>query len=520
MSFHKYLISAAVLSAMSAASALAAPPAAAGGNAVIVQLAPNLISAAPDLSDARVRDRTGFGNLRPEVLAHIQQLEKSYGFKAKHGFSQVLKGFSADLTPAQIAQLRANPAVRLVEPDAKMFAVAQALPWGISSTGATNSPAALAGDGLDNGTSLAQVRAFVVDTGVALHPDINVGTQVNYVGDGIAGDCNGHGTHVAGTIGARDNDAAVVGMAPGVQVLPVKVLDCSGSGSASNLIKAFDYAASTATANPNIKYVLNASIGFPPGTTVATLDTAVQNAVAAGVFVAVAAGNDGTDSCGNTMVNLSNWQSYTGVVAVGAIDSANREASFSNYGTCVGVWAPGVSVLSTSNSLGTATMSGTSMATPHVTGAAALIRATEPDLTPAQVDARIKSLAAAVGTVSKDGRSVVSLNIASVAPRLVSAATVTPAVLDFGTSRFAKNAKVVGSVSIQNTGGAPMSLTGFANVPRGVSLSGQNCVNVAPGSSCTATFTLDASKKTTISATVATQGAYRNGSFTMRATVN
>lgn len=520
MQSRKSLIIAAFLSAASAMSAAAAPASAPNTIPVIVQLAPNLGAAPPDLSDVRIRNRAGFGNLRLEVLGSIQQMEKSYGFRAKQGFSRVVTGFSADLTPAQIARLRDHPLVRMVEGDPKMHAVAQTLPWGIASSGANVSPAALAGDGLDNGASLAQVRAFVVDSGVTVQPDLNVGAQVNYVGDGIDGDCYGHGTHVAGTIGARDDDSGVVGMAPGIQILPLKVLDCTGSGSASNLIKAFDYAALTATANPTIKYVLNASVGFPPGTTIATLDTAVQGAVSAGVFVAVAAGNDGVDNCANTMVNLSNWQSATGVVAVAAVDYANQEASFSNYGNCVGVWAPGVSVISTSNTLGTTTMSGTSTAAPHVTGAAALIRATQPGLTPMEVDARIKALAGAPGTVSKGGRAIVTLNVASVAPSQTSVAAVSTAILDFGTVKASKSAKVVRSMNIQNIGGVPMTLTGFLGVPSGVTLTGNTCANVAPGQFCAATFTLSAARKMTFSAQVTTLGASTNTSFTMKGTVN
>lgn len=518
MHSRKLLIIATVLSAMSAASASAAQPAVEKAFPVIVQLSQSLATADPDLTDVRINNRAGFGNLRPDVLAHIQRLEKVHGFKAKQGFSRVIKGFSANLTAEQISQLRHSPWVRMVEMDVEMHATAQTLPWGISSTGATTSLAAMAGDGLDNGMNLSQVRAFVADTGAAPHPDLNLAAQVNYVDDGLDGDCNGHGTHVAGTIGARDNADAVVGMAPGVQILPVKVLDCAGKGTASNLIKAFDYAAATAMANPNVKYVFNASIGFPPGTTIASLDTAVQNAVAAGVFVSVAMGNDGAANCTNTMVNLSQGQGATGVVAVGAIDSASQEASWSNYGPCVGVWAPGVSIYSTSNALGIASMSGTSMASPHVAGAAALIRAADPTLTPAQVDARIKAMAPTLGTVSKDGRAIVGLNVASVAPRLTSIAQVTPSILDFGTVKFGKAASVQ-TITVRNGGNQAMSLTGFTALPPGVTLSGHNCATVAPGVSCTATFTLGSSRKGVISATVATQGATTNATFTMRGQV-
>lgn len=518
MFLSKSLITAAVLSAMSATSAMASSPAPEKTIPVIVQFAHVLAAADPDLSDTRIGNRAGFGNLRPDVLGHIQRLERSHGFKAKHGFSRVVKGFSANLTPGQIAQLRGNPAVRMVEPDVPMYGTEQTLPWGISSTGATTSPASRAGDGLDNGMSLNQVRAFVVDSGIALHPDLNVGAQVNYVGDGIAGDCNGHGTHVAGTIGARDNADAVVGMAPGILLLPIKVLDCTSTGSASNLIKAFDYAAATAAANPAIKYVLNASIGFPPGTVIATLDAAIQNTVAAGVFVTVAAGNDAAANCGTTMVNLSQGQGATGVVAVGALDSANREAYFSNYGPCIGVWAPGVSVYSTSSSLGVVSMNGTSMAAPHVAGAAALIRATEPALSPVEVDARIKALAPTLGTVSRDGRAIIGLNVATVAPRLVSVAQVSPGTLDFGIIKSGKGA-AIRTLTVKNAGSAAMTITGFSGVPTGVTLVGNTCSGVAAGQSCLATFSLSDSRKMTVAAQVTTQGASTNSSFTVRGQV-
>ena len=489
---------------------------------MIVQFIGTLPSVSLDLGDARIGEKGGFGNLRPEVLGHIQRVERAGGFKAKHGFSHAVRGFSADLTSTQVAQLKANPLVKLVEPDVKIRAVAQTLPYGINTSGATTSPAVLAGDGLANSVNLSQVAAFVVDTGVALHPDLNVGPQINYVGDNIAGDCNGHGTHVAGTIGAKDDSAYVVGVAPGVQILPLKVLDCTGSGYSSSLIKAFDYATSAAVANPAMKYVLNASVGFPPGTTISTLDTSVANAANSGVLVSVAAGNDGVNSCGTTMVKLSSGQSATGVLAVGAVDSAGREASFSNYGACVAIWAPGVSVLSTSSSLSTVTMSGTSMATPHVTGAAAIIRAASPSLTPAQVDERLKSLARLPGTLSKDGRAITHLDISKVTadgsstptPTLGSVAVVSPSSVDFGIAKT-RTAAVARSITIQNNGDAPMTITGFSGLPPIVSLTSNSCSNVAAGQACTANFVMSTSKKYKFSATVSTVGAKQNSAFTM-----
>ncbi len=508
------------LGAFAAASFAAAPVKQEQLFPTIVQFVPSLPSIAPDLSDSRISQRAGFGNLRPEVLAHVQRIERAMGFQAKHGFSHAVKGFSADLTATQVAQLKANPLVRLVEPDAVASVVAQSTPYGINASGAVASPAALAGDGLTNGVNLSAVAAFVVDTGVALHPDLNVGEQVNYVGDGIAGDCHGHGTHVAGTLGAKDDASFVVGMAPGVRILPLKVLGCDGSGSASNLIKAFDYAAATAVATPATKYVLNASIGFPPGTAISTLDTAVTNTANSGVLVSVAAGNNGVVGCTTTMVKLSSAQYGTGVMAVGAVDSLSKEASFSNYGSCLALWAPGVSVLSTSNTLATATMSGTSMAAPHVAGAAAVVRAANPGLTPVQVDERLKSLVRTPGTLSKDGRAIVQLDISRVTtdgttPVLVgSVAQVTPTSVDFGVVKL-RSSTVIRSVTVLNAGDTAMSLSGFANLPSGVTLKSSNCSNVAPGLTCAASFSMSTAKKLSFKATVSTVGAKQNGVFTM-----
>lgn len=500
----------------------------------IVQFQSTLSGTAVNLADSRVRDKYGFGNLRPEVMGHIQRLEKAYGLKAQHGFSKVLKGFSAHLTAAQLARLKADPQVLRIELDAKVKATAQSVPWGIAGTGATAATAIRAGDGLDNSAPLGSVRVFVLDTGISAHPDLNVVERLNYVGDGIDYDCNGHGTHVAGTIGAKDDAGFVVGVAPGVSLTAAKVLDCNGSGYASNLIKAFDYVAATSAANPGVKYVANASVGFPAGTVIASLDTALKNAVSAGVFIAVAAGNSADNTCGSTMVGLSSGTTGTGVMAVSAADSAGNEASFSSYGSCVAVWAPGVSVLSDSNADGITTMSGTSMASPHVAGAAAMVRAVYPQWSPVQVDAYLKSTTATSGAASKDGRLVAHLNVSQLsgstdpvpaptpapqpAPTPVSIATVTSGTLDFGLVKR-NSASPSRKVMVTNSGNVTMSLTALTNLPLVLKPVASTCSNVLPGSSCYITLQLNTTKRTVFSATVSTVGATTNGKFAVKGTV-
>lgn len=204
---------------------------------------------------------------------------------------------------------------------------------------------------------------YLIDTGVSSHPDLNVQSRINFAG-GLDNDCNGHGTHVAGIAAARDNSTHVVGVAPGAPIVAVKVLDCNGSGQTSNVIKGVDWVTANATV-PNA--VANMSLG---GGTSTAMDDAVRNSAATGILYAIAAGNNSGNACGYSPSRIGG--STPGVLVVAATDEQGREASFSNSGNCVDIWAPGVDVLSTSFTGGTAVLSGTSMSSPHVAGAAAL----------------------------------------------------------------------------------------------------------------------------------------------------
>ncbi|HLQ23053.1 MAG TPA: S8 family peptidase [Gemmatimonadales bacterium] len=355
-------------------------------------------------ADARAEaDPDAWSYLEPGVAGAVQALERVHGFQADHVYSAALRGFAARLTALQIDALERNPLVEYVEPDGEMHAVAQMLPWGIDKVDADQS-SVVAGDGM--GTVFG-VRAYVIDTGISRHPDLRLVWHVNFTGPSGGGntDCNGHGTHVSGTIGARDNTFAVVGVAPGIALIGVKVLNCSGSGTTAGVIKGVDWV----TANGVKPAVANMSLG---GTPSLALDNAVRNSANRGIVYAVAAGNEGGDACASSPARVGGGIA-NGVITVAATDINEQEASFSNFGACVDLWAPGVDILSTWLGGGTKVLSGTSMATPHTTGGAALVLLGTPGATPTDVENALKATTVSPGTVSKDGRAIERLSVAS-----------------------------------------------------------------------------------------------------------
>jgi serine protease len=278
-----------------------------------------------------------------------------------------------------------------------MQVVAQALPWGIAKIGG-NLSSTIAGNGTG---AVSNVNAYIIDTGIAAHADLNRVRHVNFAG-GINDDCHGHGTHVAGTVAAADNTINVVGVAPGAPLTGVKVLGCNGSGTTSGVIKGVDWV----TANAVKPAVANMSLSGGAST---ALDNAVKASAASRVFYAIAAGNSGANACNASPARAGKTN---GVMTVAATGSADTEASWSNYGSCVDIWAPGVSILSTRRGGGTTTMSGTSMASPHGAGAGALYLSASPSASAATVEAALKSEAQTPGTKSKDNRAIVRLYVA------------------------------------------------------------------------------------------------------------
>jgi aqualysin 1 len=316
-----------------------------------------------------------------------------YGASVEHVWSSALHGYSAVIPNDRVAALRADQNVAYVELDGTATTATQTLPWGIDKIDADVS-STLAGNGSG---AISNVDAYVIDTGIdTSHPDLNV-VEFKQYANGPPRDCNGHGTHVAGTIGARDDAAGVVGVAPGIRLHAIKVLNCAGSGSWSDVISGINYVAAT-TARPA---VANMSLGGPQNKAV---DDAVKGAVAKGVFFGVAAGNDGGDACGHSPAAAG---TTSGVDTVAATDSSDTEASWSNYGNCVDIWAPGVSIYSTYKSGSYATLSGTSMATPHVVGGAALYLSSHTTANPGAVETALRNAATTTSKKSKDGRTII-----------------------------------------------------------------------------------------------------------------
>jgi subtilisin family serine protease len=361
-------------------------------SAVVVLLAcfPAAASAAPERYIVVLKD--GVSDSGQVARDHSRRHGASVGFVYGHA----LKGYSATIPSERVAALRADSRVAYVVPDGVASAVAQTLPWGIDKIDADAS-STLAGNGSG---AVTNVNAYVIDSGIASHPDLNLTGHVNFAA-GKNTDCNGHGTHVAGTIAARDNAADVVGVAPGAPLTGVKVLGCSGSGSWSGVIKGIDWV----TANARKPAVANMSLG---GGANQAVDDAVRGSAASGVFYALAAGNEGANACNSSPARAG---TSAGIVTTAATDSSDAEASWSNFGPCVDLWSPGVGILSTRRGGGTTTMSGTSMASPHSAGGGALYLSTNTGASPADVEAALRSSATLTRTASKDGRAITRLYV-------------------------------------------------------------------------------------------------------------
>jgi subtilisin family serine protease len=318
----------------------------------------------------------GVGAIANSYIVSLQAgsgaaLTRRYGGTVEATYTSAIRGFHATMTRTQALRLAADPAVLSVEQDAVITAAGTQLDpaWGLDRIDQDSLPLSRS----YTYRPAAAVTVYVLDTGMRIsHSDFGGRATNGYDfvdNDTIANDCNGHGTHVAGTIGGTK-----YGVAKDVRLVAVRVLDCDSSGSYSGFIKGIDWV----TRNAVKPAVANMSLGGPRSS---TLDAAVKRSIAAGVTYAVAAGNDNSDACKQSPASTPD------AITVAATTSRDARASYSNYGTCVDIFAPGDRVLSDSSksNTGSTTMSGTSMASPHVAGAAALVLAAHPNYTPKQV---------------------------------------------------------------------------------------------------------------------------------------
>ncbi len=364
----------AVLLAATAAPAAGAPPVGAGGP--------------PERFIVVLHD-----DVDPQAVAneHANRHAAQIGFV----YDRALRGYSAVIPNGRVPAIHADQRVKYVEADQLATTMAQAVPYGIKKVGADVSPTATAGNGSG---AVSNVNAYVIDSGIdKSHPDLSVVNHVNFTTESNK-DCNGHGTHVAGTVSARDNTRDVVGVSPGSPLTGVKVLGCDGTGYYSRIIKGVDWV----TANAKKPAVANMSLGGGPSQ---ALDDATRKSAATGIFYAVAAGNSGKNACDYSPARAGAGTD-NGIATIAATDSADNEASFSNFGSCVDMWAPGVSVVSTRKGGGSTTLSGTSMAAPHVAGGASVYLSAHPTSSTALVESALRQALQVPGTTSKDGASI------------------------------------------------------------------------------------------------------------------
>ncbi|MFI8012099.1 S8 family peptidase [Acinetobacter sp. ABJ_C4_1] len=347
--------------------------------------APNLLNSAIDSSQAKGIIKNQYIVILNKDIGpakdFAQNIAKQHGGRVLQSYDSALKGFAIYLPDtagtAFIEAMKKNPQVLSVENDTvvNIDATTQSNPdWGLDRIDQKALP-------LNSTYSYSQTgsgtTAYIVDTGIlSTHQEFSGRVLNGYTaisdGNGTT-DCNGHGTHVAGTVGGT-----TYGVAKSVRLVPVRILGCDGSGASSNVIAGLDWILK----NGSKPAVVNMSLG---GAASSSLDSAVENLYNNGYIMVVAAGNSNTDACTSSPARTSN------AITVAATDNTDTRASYSNYGSCVDIFAPGSQINSSWIGSNTATkvLNGTSMATPHVAGVVAEMLQSTPTATPQTISTNL-----------------------------------------------------------------------------------------------------------------------------------
>ncbi|MDN4020457.1 S8 family peptidase [Acinetobacter pittii] len=310
-----------------------------------------------------------------------KNIAKQHGGKVLQTYDTVLKGFAVYLPEAAgtafVEAMKKNPNVVSLENDTimKIDATTQSKPdWGLDRIDQKALPLNSAYSYLQTGSG---TTAYIVDTGIlSTHQQFSGRVLSGYTaisdGNGTT-DCNGHGTHVAGTVGG-----STYGVAKNVSLVPIRILGCDGSGASSNVIAGLDWILK----NGKKPAVVNMSLGGGAST---SLDSAVENLFNNGYVMVVAAGNSNTDACSSSPARVSK------AITVAATDNTDTRASYSNYGSCVDIFAPGSQINSSwiGNNTATKILNGTSMATPHVAGVVAEMLQSTPNATPQTISTNL-----------------------------------------------------------------------------------------------------------------------------------
>ncbi|WDZ86968.1 S8 family peptidase [Micromonospora cathayae] len=462
--------------AVAAAVAFAAPATAAPAEGAILQAGGDTA-----VADSYVVVLKETAVARTGVDASARSLAREHGGTVARTYSNALRGFEARLSETAARRLAAHPSVKYVQQNHEVSIAATQTPtpsWGLDRVDQRNLPLNSSYTYPNNGSG---VTAYIIDTGIRFsHGDFGTRAVTGFdaIDGGSADDCNGHGTHVAGTVGGT-----AYGVAKGVTLVGVRVLNCAGSGTYAQVIAGIDWV--TGDHDPGERAVANMSLGG--GFDQATND-AVAASIADGVSYAVAAGNEsGANAC-----NVSP-ASTPAAITVGATESTDARASYSNIGTCLDIFAPGSSITSAwyTGDTATNTISGTSMASPHVAGAAALALAANPSYTPQQVRDKLVN----------DATSNVVTNPGTGSPnKLLYVGNIVPPTQDFSVAVT----PAAGSVNPGGSLTATVATTTTVGSPQTVALTASGLPAGATASFSPASISTGASATLTIAASAST----------------